>query len=613
MRGAFSRFYLSTDLARWQEVRNLRYYNIMGIKSPGGLFFLLECCLILALFALPVLVSCGVNPVPRETGLAIEAPRNPDPVRQPSGSGGIAEEIRIHTEMGSPSSLLYALDIIRGRNITSTEFGRVMVNVNVALLKTIYPAVRAELPTQDPPIANIYSRILREAERGIYTAPDRNSNDYLEHVLPFLAIYPVAGGRTFPAERYLSALPDLERGAKINGESLLAAYFMGVVYENTKRPEEAFDRYSEIWERFPECFPAALGLARVMEAQGRNQEAERLLSDLQTAFPDNIQVKRQVALSYYNAGDWFRSGAVVDDILQTDSRNREFVLMKARILVEQGQLLQAQAPLDLYAAMDPNNKLYLFLRARVQAEAFYNRESALNNLRSIMRSSTPEDAELITGASVYAARLLMESPRQRDHEEGRELLAKLMFVSNPPLEVLSLAMSDAVRREAWAEARGYLARLLRERRSGDDLLAAYTVEREQGNNDAALSYARELYERDLSNEEGIVAYISALIAAGRRAEAARIVESRIGSITGGLLKSQYLYLRSQTRSSEELVMNDLMSSLFEDPRNLNALIALFDIHHERGDERRAVYYLRQALALAPDSQKLKRYGEEYNL
>jgi Tfp pilus assembly protein PilF len=58
-------------------------------------------------------------------------------------------------------------------------------------------------------------------------------------------------------------------------------------------------------------------------------------------------------------------------------------------------------------------------------------------------------------------------------------------------------------------------------------------------------------------------------------------------------------------------MNDLRSSLFEDPRNLEALIAMFEIYHRRRDERRAAYYLRQALVIAPDNPQLKRYEEEY--
>jgi thioredoxin-like negative regulator of GroEL len=137
------------------------------------------------------------------------------------------------------------------------------------------------------------------------------------------------------------------------------------------------------------------------------------------------------------------------------------------------------------------------------------------------------------------------------------------------------------------------------------------VERGLENRAAALSYARELYESDPANEEGVIAYISALIDIGRRSEAAALLETRLASLPGGIMKSRYYYLRSRLRSGEEAVMADLRSSLFEDPRNLNALTALFEIYHRRRDERRAVYYLKQVLALAPENAQLKRYAEEY--
>jgi predicted Zn-dependent protease len=542
-----------------------------------------------------------------------EIPKASDPQAPGTGGGGITDEIRLLTETGSPSSLLNALDIIRDRNIGSTEFGRVMLAVNVTLLKTLYPAIRTELPLPhiDPPIAHVYSRMIRDAEKGIYTSPYRNSTDYLEHVLPFLSIYP--GGKSIATESYLVAIPDLERAEKLNGNSVLAGYFIGVAYEQTGRLEDANARYKAVWEEFPECFIAALGLARVMEAQGHIQDAGHFLSDLAISYPDNNQVMRQLALTYYRSGDWRRSEAAIDEILQSDSRDREFLLMKAHILVEKGQFLQAQAPLDVYGGMDTNNRLYLFLRARVQAEAYNNRDAALNYLRAIVRNSPQANSadELWTTAAIYTARLLMESNRPQDQTEGRELLVRLIAVSVPPLDVVSLALWDAIRREAWTDARSYLARLLEERRSAQDLLAAYTVEKEQGNASAALSFARELYERDRSNDEGIIAYVSALIETGRKEEAARMIENRLNSIAGGILKSRYYFLRSRTRSNGESEMDDLISSLFEDPRNLNALIAMFEIYHNRHDEKRAVYYLRQALALAPDNLRLKRYEAEY--
>jgi Tfp pilus assembly protein PilF len=205
----------------------------------------------------------------------------------------------------------------------------------------------------------------------------------------------------------------------------------------------------------------------------------------------------------------------------------------------------------------------------------------------------------------------MESSREADQAEGRNLLARLLDDPSPSLTVITLAMQDAIRRQAWTAARNYLERLLLERRSNQDLLNAYTIEKEQGNNAAALSYARELYERDSSFDESAIAYITALIDTGRREEATRIIDARLRSAPAGVSRSRYYFLQSRTRSDEEEALNDLRSSLFEDPRNLNAIIAMFEIYHRRRDERRAVYYLKQALALAPNNPLLRRYEIEY--
>jgi cytochrome c-type biogenesis protein CcmH/NrfG len=297
----------------------------------------------------------------------------------------------------------------------------------------------------------------------------------------------------------------------------------------------------------------------------------------------------------------------VDDILQNDPRNGEFLLMKAHILIEQGNFSQANAPLDTYASINPNNRQYLFLRARQQAEGNRNRDSALNYLRSIIRTD-PEDQEAV----VYAAGLLMESQRSADQEEGRTLLGRLRQTSgsSSSIEVLSLSLRDAVQRENWRDAQGHLNRILPVRRTDQDLHDAYIVERGLNSNARALTFARELYERDTAKNEYIAVYISALIDNGRREEASRLLESRLASVSAGSDKSRYFFLRSRIQN-EEAALGDLRSSLFEDPRNLDALIAMFEIYHRRREERRAVHYLRQALAISPENPRLKRYETEY--
>ncbi|MDR0759894.1 MAG: hypothetical protein LBF74_07260 [Treponema sp.] len=544
--------------------------------------------------------SCGTRPQVQEVPLN-PPPAVPDSQPPSRVSGGIAEEIRTLVENGSYPSLLKALTLIGDRNLGESEFGRLMNAVAVTLLQKVYPSLQTQYPTIAPPPAHAYTRILREVERGNYVYAPQNSLDYLEHTLPFLALL-----RETRPEKLDAARMDLMRACDLNKNSVLAPFFLGLIYERSSLFNAAVEEYNRAYAISRDCYPAVLGLARVLEIQGKGQEAIRLLSDLVIQYPDNLSVKRQLAVAYYNNQDWSRADPVIAEVLQRDSRDSAFILMRAHVLVEQGQFLQAQAPLDLVGAMDPNNRLYLFLRARVQAEGYRNRDSALNYLRSIMRTY-PNDDE----ASVYAVRLLMESARPEDRVEGRELLNRLLAAGDPSLLVVNLALQDAIRREAWREARPFLDRLLAERRSSQDLLSAYTVEQGLGNNSAALQAARELYERDTSAEEGINAYVTALIDTGRNDEAVRLIESRLSALPGGALKGRYYYLRSRLRTNEDAAMNDLRSSLFEDPRNLNALIAMFEIYRRRKDDSRAVFYLKQALALAPDNPQLRRYASEY--
>ena len=543
-----------------------------------------------------------------------------------AGSEGVVDEIRYHTERGTPQSLFNAMDIIRRLELGSTDFGRVMNAVNVTLFQTLYPAIRAQLPAKDPPLVHSYSQILRDIENGVYTAPAPNSADFLEHVLPFLSLYSPPRGMIFLSEDYLSKLPDLERAAILNRESVLPHYFTGIVYERSGRLADALRQYNSTWERFPEAYPAALGIARVMEEQGRPREAINFLSALVGRFPDNLHIRRILALAHYQAGDWAQAAARAREILNEDTQDGELILILAHSLIEQGQLLEAQTHLERYSGINPNNRLYLFLLARVQAEAHNNRDAALNSLRTIIRITptdryltdrypsdrfTAADEDLLLSASMYAARLLLESPRAADQAEGRTLLAGLLDVPRPSLELVSLALEDMVRQEAWAAARAYLPRLLSERRSRGDLQAAYAVERGLGNNAAAFAHAQELFNRDRQNEEGRLIYISALIDTGRRDEAAAMIEISLDAVPPGEIRSQYFFQRSRLADNETTAISDLQSSLFENPRNLQALIAMFEIFHRQGDERRALFYLRQALALAPDNLRLRAYQSEY--
>ncbi|MCL2800778.1 MAG: tetratricopeptide repeat protein [Treponema sp.] len=538
-----------------------------------------------------IILSCG-------TGGAVVPDDTADVVQQ---GGGLADEIRGLTESGVLSSMLNALELIRSRNLSGNEFGRTMSGINVLFIRLVYPDTLARLPSLDLPQTSVYTRIIREGERGVYTRPSEASVDFFEHILPFLSINAQTSQETLQF-----ALRDLEKAAGLRQNSILPPYLTGLIHERARRFPQAEAAYRRAYEISSECYPALAGIARIRRLTGNTREAITMFSDLAIRYPDSIEIRRQLAITYFENRDWSRALSAVDEILRIEPRNGDFLLLKAAILIEQGQFSQANSSLDTFVSIDPNNRSYLFMRARVQAEGNRNRDSALNYLRSILRAN-PDDTE----ALVYAATLLMESSRPADQAEGRELLDRLRRVSGSSVEVLSLSLRDAVRRENWNEAQGLLTRILTMRRTVQDLTDGYYVERGLGNNTRALSFARELYERDTNNNDFIIIYISALIDNGRRDEAGRLLEARLASTPGGPVKSRFFFLRSRLQTTQEAALGDLRSSLFEDPRNLDSLIATFLIYHNRREERRAVHYLRQALAISPDHPQLRPYEREY--
>jgi tetratricopeptide (TPR) repeat protein len=473
--------------------------------------------------------------------------------------------------------------------------------VMATLSQKLYPNPNIRAPALDPTQTHIYTKIIKDAERGVYLAPQIRSQDFLEYTLPFLALLAEARG-----EKLRPALPDLKQAEKLNPASVLPPYFMGLIYERSGQADQAVGEYQKARRIAPDCYPAALGLARLLEAAGKVGESLNTLRELVFQFPDNLSIKRQLALAYYRSRDWARAGPAISEALQRNPRDAEFLLMQARVAIEQGQILRAVAPLDQYAALDTSGWLYLFLRARVQAEGYRNRDAALTYLRSILRAPDADEE-----VQAYTAGLLLESNRPEERAEGQDLLDRLLEAENPPLTVIGAAFRDAVRREAWPEAKAYLPRLLRESPGSGYLLSASLVERGLGNKEAALAYARQFYEQDTANDDGALGYISALIDIGRLSEAGGLIENRLGSLGGGPVKARYYYQRSRLRADEEAAMTDLRSSLFEDPRNTSALVGLLDIYHRRGDERRALYYFKQARSFDPQNPQLKRYEKTY--
>ncbi|MDR0409714.1 MAG: tetratricopeptide repeat protein [Spirochaetaceae bacterium] len=575
------------------------------MKDDNGLPLrpLLFCCLF------PLFYSCAGSVQVRE--IPINRPRpeaKPEqPLRQPhqpESPGSVASVIYALCGEGSPSALFEALNLLPENNIEESEFGRMMSAVAVTLLTKVYE-IDAGLPRPDPPKNHIYSRILAEAERGIYRAPPPDSSDYLEHILPFIALLNDTG-----QSRFSGALVDLEKAQRLNPAGTLALYFAGLALERTGKAGEALARYEAAQALAPDCYPAVFGVARVLREQGQEAEAARVLDALNSRYPSNVVIMRRLAASYLRQNDWDKARQIIDEAMEIKPEDPDLNLMLARTMFEEGQYVQTQAVLDKYAASNMGNRHYTLLRARLWGEGFKNRENAINILNPLYKAN-PDDFPV----ALYMTELLIKSDNEDELARGRRLLKKLLRPAENgeevPLEAIILASEDAVSRADWEEAAEYQERILSEQRTPANLVNAFKVAQGAGNRRAALSLAEELIRDYPDYEEGRVSYAEALIDSGRHAEAQRLIDARLTAISSTLFKSRYYYLRALLRGSFDAAVSDFRSSLFENPRNIDALKALVALYHRRGDERHVVYYLRQALALSPKDAELLEYQKDY--
>ncbi|MCX7656709.1 MAG: hypothetical protein N2Z76_09320 [Treponemataceae bacterium] len=555
---------------------------------------------ILLLFSIVLYVSCVSSPPgrnPKETPIGLKDP----PPTSSGRPGGLSEEIRQLVERGNPTSLLRALDIIRSRDLGESEFGRAMNGVIVTILKRVYPDIGGDFPPVDPPLTSSYTKILRDIERNAYVPAAATSTDFVELVVPFLAYLPETR-----LERLAVAEPDLMRATQLFPSSALVPLFWGIIEERRSNTSEAMRRYRQAYDLASDCYPAAVNLAKLLAKDGAYQEALLLLQENLTRYPDSRTIKRQMALVYYHARNWSRAEMAVAELLQRDTKDTELLLIRAHALVEQGKYSQAAVALDAYATFDTTNPLYLYLRARVQMEGYQNRDAALTYLRSLIKAY-PDNVEGLS----YFVRLLLGSSRQEEKNEGQGLLSQLMATGSLSPPILELVVQNAISREAWSEALTYGEMLLKERGAPSDKMLLYQVYKGLRDYPKALSLAQELFQAFPENDDSILMYVDALILSGKRDVAQTLIEQRLIQVSSGTKKSQYFYMRSLLRTDEEQVLNDLRSSLFEDPRNINALISMLEIYDRRKDERRALYYYKQAVALHPDHPRLQKYKKQY--
>ncbi|HRZ88015.1 MAG TPA: tetratricopeptide repeat protein [Spirochaetia bacterium] len=543
--------------------------------------------------AVLVLTACVSTPPPPDTGTALT-------MQGRSGESAAAKTaVETLLARGTPDALSRARELAESSRALSPSDVLLYRWFAVELGRMAYPERLGTVPVApEPPSGHPWARAFADARTGRIGTP-REGADPLELLALASALF-----RGDSKETTRAATLALELFAQTRLESPLADHLQGVISERSANLSSAQERYVAAFVAAPDCYPALFGAARTLIALGRPQEAVDILSASKTAFGDSFGWVRLMALALYDSGRYDEAGPFVMRVLLEDPLDSRILLVRADMLVRAGDYRQAAPLLDAYAAVDPADRRYLFLRGRVAWEGSRNKDEALRFFRRLL-SIYPDDSETLLAAARILA-LGTSSERGEAYLMAGRVLAK--YPADPG--ALRILLAEEIRRRDWTSALATQERLRAADPEYRDRASLYLVYRSAGRFEEAFRVASEWRTASPDSEDARIAYIRSLIDRRDSGGARDLIARALTEKGSARFRSSLYFLQSLVQPNDEAALNSLRSSLVENVQNLEALTAMYDIYMRQKDAQKARFYLRQALAVAPDDPALARRREE---
>ncbi|HHU36085.1 MAG TPA: tetratricopeptide repeat protein [Treponema sp.] len=491
-------------------------------------------------------------------------------------------------QLGSPESIHRAVERINEDSQGMTDQNRIALAIAGEMVRILYPFESVTWPMPSVPDTDPYINIIKTARMGAYDYT-ADSADFFSLVLPSFVLL------TSPSEQafYKDAEKSLLRAAELNRKSVLPHWFLGLIAERKNDLRSADRYYQKAWELDDSCYPAGIAYTRSLVRRGQGELALENAQMLSARYPNAIELVRLCADAAFSMQNWDVADAYILEVLKADPRNTDYLLLRARILVERRDYLKANSLLDAFATTNRTNKNYLMLRARVAREWNRNPAAATAFLQEAVRLY-PEDQEVL----LSTASISYQTGVSINNRSARDFVSMVLARDSENRNALTLLLSDYIGSGEWSNAVNTGERLVSLNPSASSrelLVQAYLG---AGEPKKAVSIARSLYESSSRTDSLTGLYIQALIDIADTAAARTIIAERKPNASSSL-KSVLFFHESRMITNPEQRLSVLRSSLLADPRNGNALFAMYQWYFDRDDYRKAQYYLKQVIALEP--------------
>ena len=549
-----------------------------------AIFHVFFITLYICVFSVLVLTGCAgsrqvqdVDPTLRED------------IRQ---QGEQLEEVRSLIVMGTPRSLDMALNILDRYNLNDTEQGTEYRYLIGKMYHIVYPYLEYPGLQVQPPAGSVYVKIFDQVAAGEVPEIDQTNTTYLSSLAVATSILKVeqedqrekAGGIT----SYL---------VKINSESTLALFLHAYYLETQNDLQTSEFYYRQALQRDDSCYPARLGLVRINYAQGKPNPAIEDIETLLLEFPEAQKVLEWAVNVYLQNEQLQKADRLLSRAIILYPEQMIFLRKRAELLEKQGkhdQAVKIARVIEKTVGVTPET-VYVEIRDLMYQGRL---TAALSTVRDAMERF-PGYREF---SSLYGT-LLLDLEQQ---DEAYSFFSR-EYEQNPDnLTVVSSLLDTAIALEKWEEAAGYIERLLPQRGSIKIYTQAVQVYRQTGETGRALEYAEELAEMYPDNPAAVEPYLSLLVQIGRTDEARRFIARLQQEGRSAEVKSLLYYYLARLSGDATEKLKNLQSALLENIQNFEALRDIALLYESMGEYSKAARYLRQAIALQPQDERLKQ-------
>lgn len=497
-------------------------------------------------------------------------------------------------EKGTLESLKTAAAELRTPDQVYNNQQLILLNVISGVMSIIYPTEKLSWPIPPVNFENNYTAALNSAKKGVYDF-SVGTSDFLELTLPSLVLITAPSLKNF----YLESEKSLKEALIIYRDSFLANYLLALLFYRQNRDSEAMIYFANAYAIDDSCLSMNQTYANCLIRNNENALADKISKKILQDNPNNTEILKVSALSSFNSGDLQSAEQYVIRVLQQEPDNMEFILLRAKILMRKGEYLNVSSLLDVYARNNANSKDYLLLRAELQRDWNKNISAASSTMQTAL-NLYPDDIDIL----LMAASIMATSGQKIGQRTLKDVLDTVLKKEPDNSQAQELLISEYINSENWNSAYNLSSSLINEKKYSTEILLQHIkscIQLELVEESRNTVNLLKLMDVDKSTLE--LAEVQVLIAEGKKTDALNIIQNAISEYSGKI-KSTFYYEKSRISTNDEQKLADLRSALTANPRNPEALFALYNYYYDKADYRKAQYYLRQVVALNPESEKL---------